>query len=317
MTPVRVLIVEDSTTIRSLVRRMLVAGGHEVLEAADGPAALTVLAVEHPDVVLLDVEMPQMSGWEVLAAIKADPSVADIPVVFLTGRLDTADMVEGLRLGAHDYLRKPCEPAELLARVQAAARVNRLQEELRRRNEELDRAGRTDGLTGLSNRRDVEGYLRQQVSLGRRNASPVAVLLFDVDHFKRVNDTYGHAGGDAVLREVASRLAGHVRLEDTIGRWGGEEFLAVLPMTTAAEGSVVAERVRAALAARPCPLSVDGVGEVAVTISVGCAAGTQETAEELVARADSALYEAKEAGRNRVVIAEAVRRRPVAVAGQG
>lgn len=315
MTPVRVLIVEDSNTIRSLVRRMLVAGGHEVLEAPDGPTALQTCAAEGPDVVLLDVEMPEMSGWDVLAALKADPALRDIPVVFLTGRLDTADMVEGLRLGAHDYLRKPCEPAELLARVQAAARVKRLQDELRRRNDELDRVGRTDALTGLRNRRDVEGYLRQQVSLSRRNASPLAVLLFDVDHFKNVNDTHGHAGGDAVLREVAARLAGHVRLEDTVGRWGGEEFLAVMPMTTAAEGAVVADRIRAALSDRPCSLD-DGAVTLPVTISVGCAAGTRESAEELVARADAALYEAKRTGRNRVVVAAALPRLRLAVAGE-
>jgi PleD family two-component response regulator len=187
---------------------MLAAGGHTVLEAAGGAAALAACREHQPDVVLLDVEMPEMSGWDVLAAMKSDADLRDVPVVFLTGRSDTADMVYGLRLGAHDYLRKPCEPTELLARVQAAARVKRLQDELRQRNEELDLISRTDSLTGLHNRRHVEEYLTRLVSLARRNAEPIAVLIIDIDRFKSVNDGHGHDAGDAVLREVAARPVG-------------------------------------------------------------------------------------------------------------
>jgi PleD family two-component response regulator len=210
VTPIVVLLVEDSAAIRALVRRMLVAGGHSVVEAAGGAAALAACREQHPDVVLLDVEMPEMSGWEVLAAMKADADLRDVPVVFLTGRSDTTDIVDGLRLGAHDYLRKPCQPTELLARVQAAARVKRLQDELRQRNEELDRLSRTDALTGLRNRRHVEEYLVKLTSLARRNVEPIAVLVIDIDHFKSVNDEYGHDAGDAVLRQVAGRMLGRV-----------------------------------------------------------------------------------------------------------
>ena len=217
MTPILVLLVEDSAAIRALVRRMLAAGGHTVVEAAGGAAALAVCREQQPDVVLLDVEMPEMSGWDVLAAMKSDADLRDVPVVFLTGRSDTADMVDGLRLGAHDYLRKPCEPTELLARVQAAARVKRLQDELRQHNEELDLISRTDSLTGLHNRRHVEEYLTKLVSLARRNAEPIAVLIIDIDHFKSVNDGHGHDAGDAMLREVAARLADSLRLEDMVG----------------------------------------------------------------------------------------------------
>jgi two-component system, cell cycle response regulator len=217
VTPILVLLVEDSAAIRALVRRMLAAGGHTVVEAAGGAAALAVCREQQPDVVLLDVEMPEMSGWDVLAAMKSDADLRDVPVVFLTGRSDTADMVDGLRLGAHDYLRKPCEPTELLARVQAAARVKRLQDELRQHNEELDLISRTDSLTGLHNRRHVEEYLTKLVSLARRNAEPIAVLIIDIDHFKSVNDGHGHDAGDAMLREVAARLADSLRLEDMVG----------------------------------------------------------------------------------------------------
>jgi diguanylate cyclase (GGDEF)-like protein len=301
VTPIVVLLVEDSAAIRALVRRMLVAGGHTVVEAAGGAAALAVCREQQPDVVLLDVEMPEMSGWDVLAAMKADPDLRDVPVVFLTGRSDTTDMVDGLRLGAHDYLRKPCEPTELLARVQAAARVKRLQDELRQRNEDLDRISRTDALTGLRNRRHVEEYLVKLTSLARRNAEPIAVLVIDIDHFKSVNDTHGHDAGDAVLREVAGRMLGSVRLEDMVGRWGGEEFLVVLPNTAAEGAAELAERLRQVVAETPCRLA-DGEA-VQVSISVGCAASLMDDAGRLVRSADAAMYEAKESGRNRVVMA--------------
>jgi diguanylate cyclase (GGDEF)-like protein len=301
VTPITVLLVEDSAAIRALVRRMLVAGGHRVIDVAAGAAALAACREQQPDVMLLDVEMPEMSGWEVLAAMKADPDLRDVPVVFLTGRSDTADMVDGLRLGAHDYLRKPCEPTELLARVQAAARVKRLQDELRQRNEELDRMSRTDSLTGLRNRRHVEEYLARLVSLARRNIEPMAVLIIDIDHFKSVNDRHGHEAGDAVLREVADRMAQNIRLEDMLGRWGGEEFLVVLPNTAAQGAAEVAERLRRAVADLPCQLPDGGTSQV--TISLGCAASLIDDAGTLVRSADAAMYEAKESGRNRVVVA--------------
>jgi len=301
VTPIVVLLVEDSAAIRALVRRMLVAGGHSVVEAAGGAAALAACREQHPDVVLLDVEMPEMSGWEVLAAMKADADLRDVPVVFLTGRSDTTDIVDGLRLGAHDYLRKPCQPTELLARVHAAARVKRLQDELRQRNEELDRLSRTDALTGLRNRRHVEEYLAKLTSLARRNVEPIAVLVIDIDHFKSVNDEYGHDAGDAVLRQVAGRMLGSIRLEDMIGRWGGEEFLVVLPDTAAEGAAELAERLRGVVADEPCSLA-DGA-TIRVTISVGCAASLTDDAGRLVRSADAAMYEAKQSGRDRVVVA--------------
>lgn len=300
MTGATVLVAEDSEVIRAVIRAQLQDQGYRVVEAVDGQDALRKCAAEPPDVVLLDVEMPVLDGYGVLRALKEDPVLGDIPVVFLTSRSRTEEVVEGLRLGAHDYLRKPIEQIELVGRIRAAVRVKRLQDELRRRNEELDRISRVDALTGLHNRRHVEEHLVAAESTYRRHRQPLAVMIIDIDHFKKVNDTLGHAAGDHVLREVASRLAAAVRVEDLLGRWGGEEFVAVLPNTDAAGAGELAERLRAAVA--DVPVLVSG-GERAVTVSIGCACCTGDDAEALLRAADAALYEAKEGGRNRVVVA--------------
>jgi two-component system cell cycle response regulator len=298
VTPPLVLVAEDSIVVRALLREQLELHGCAVVEADDGEAALAACRAERPDVVLLDIEMPKLDGREVLRQLKADPKLADTPVVFLTGRTHADDVVEALRLGAHDYLRKPVVAAELLARVTAAARIKMLQDELRSRNEELDRLARLDPLTGLHNRRHLDEHLRAMVSSSRRRGHSMAVLVVDVDKFKAVNDRLGHTAGDVVLCEVARRLVSGLRAEDVAGRWGGEEFLVLLPHTDLVGAVTAAERMREGVVAGPVGVAT---GEaVDVTISVGCAAGVAVEGEELVRRADAALYEAKTAGRNRV-----------------
>jgi two-component system cell cycle response regulator len=301
MTQPVVLVAEDSLVVRAVLRRHLEERDYNVVEADDGNAALRTCREIRPDVVLLDIEMPGLDGHQVLAALKADPELEEIPVVFLTGRTSTDDIVEGLRLGAHDYLKKPFEASELIARVSAAVRMKKLQDELRARNAELDLVSRTDSLTGLANRRQLVERLGEMGSASRRHDRLLGVLMLDIDHFKRVNDTAGHDAGDCVLREFATRLSRLPRVEDVIGRWGGEEFLALLPDTDFEGSRIFGERVIEAIAAKPFELP-DGT-RLGVTVSVGCSVEVAHDPERLVANADAALYEAKAAGRNRLVCA--------------
>jgi diguanylate cyclase (GGDEF)-like protein len=294
-----VLLADDSSTVRAIARLELEAAGYDVIEAGDGKQALEQAREQLPDVVLLDIEMPVMDGYETVQALKADPLTADVPVVFLTGRAGPDDVVRALRLGGHDYLRKPPEPAELLARVNAALRVKALQDELRARAAELDRVSRTDHLTGLYNRRHVEEHLRMLSAGARRHGKPLTVLVFDDDHFNAVNDTLGHTAGDEVLQEVADRLQATLRAEDVLGRWGGEEFLLVLPDTGAAAATSLGERLRELV--RSAPVS-SSKGDVTVTISVGGASAESPGEHDLVLLADQQLYAAKDAGRDRVLV---------------
>lgn len=293
----RVLVADDSLLIRSVLRKQLEEYGHFVIEAVDGVDALRACRETQPDIILLDIEMPKLDGHGVLLELRKSPLTADIPVVFLTSRVTTEDVVDGLRLGAHDYLKKPFEPAELLARVSAAYRVKRLQDELRRRNTELEALSRVDELTGLPNRRHLQEHLRAAAAAARRHDLTMVILMADVDHFKGVNDLFGHEAGDEVLREIASRLESACRADDVVGRWGGEEFLVVAPSTDAAGAAALGERFRAAAAATPIQVRSESIS---ITVSIGAAAGTGDL-EAMLRNADAALYAAKASGRNCVV----------------
>jgi len=297
-----VLVVDDVPDVRHLVRLALESSGHEVHEAAHGDEALDVLARVDVDLVLLDADLPVRDGWSVLTVVRDDPRWADLPVVFLSAQDAPGDVVRALRLGANDHIAKPFHTEELRARVAAAVRLKRLQDSLLARNRELAEESRTDALTGLPNRRALDEELARVASAAARHGHPYVVAVVDVDHFKAVNDTWGHDAGDAVLAAVAGALRTTLRTEDVVGRWGGEEFVVVLPMTPLDGGLVVIERLREQVAAVVVPVGPGGLEHCRVTVSAGCTASAGPVAAAL-RLADDALYRAKAAGRDRTVAA--------------
>ena len=297
----RILVVDDHEDNVELLRARLEARGYTVEAARDGLEALERVHARAPDLILLDVMMPKLDGIEVVRRIKGNPLLPFIPIIMQTALETTEDKVEGLDAGADDYITKPIDFAELEARVKSLLRIKALQAELARANEQLLRISQVDGLTGMDNRRHIEERLTEMFEHAARLNEPLAVVMCDVDHFKSVNDTHGHQAGDAVLRQVADVLRQTAREIDRVGRYGGEEFLVLLPGANADDAEAFADRVRHAIESRE--FLYDG-GSVRRTMSAGVAAWPHPDVrhqEALVKAADDALYVAKETGRNRVV----------------
>jgi len=295
--PPLVLVVEDSQGVREALVRQLSERGYRVAGAADGDAALVLVAEQRPDAILLDHELPGPTGAEVLDRLRADEGLAAVPVIMLTASTDHGQLFAALRQGAHDYLQKPFDPAELDARVMAALRAKALHDALLDANRRLAAQALSDDLTGLANRRHGIHELERSVALAVRHGHLLGVIRVDVDRFKTINDTHGHQAGDTVLGEVARRLAAAVRGGDEVARWGGDEFVAILPDTDREGVLRAAERLRTAVSAAPIDV---GEAAVEVTVSVGWAHWAGDTPDDLLARADRALYQAKDAGRNTV-----------------
>ena len=304
----RILIVDDHQDNVELLQARLEARGYEIDTAADGEQALQRVAAHPPDLILLDVMMPVIDGIEVARRVKGDSSLPFIPIIMQTALDATESKVEGLDAGADDYITKPINFAELEARVNSLLRIKRLQEDLAQRerqladmNDRLRHMSQTDALTELDNRRYFEERLSEMFSHATRFEEPLSCVMCDLDHFKAVNDTHGHQAGDEVLRQFARILRREAREIDRIGRYGGEEFVLLLPGTDAAAATVFAERVRAAVDATEFVIPGSTVHR---TMSCGVAAWPHEqvkSSDALVKAADDALYVAKEAGRNRVV----------------
>jgi diguanylate cyclase (GGDEF)-like protein len=299
------LVIDDSDIQREHIRAALAGSGvfSRVLEARDGIEGLSLLMREPVDVVLCDLEMPKLDGDKLLRMKEASPGGAHIPFVFLTASADAQRRARLLLDGAADAIAKPFHPAELLARLQLHLKVKRLQDELMLKNAALAELSSVDALTGLRTRRFVDDILNVEFLRARRYRTPLALVMADIDHFKRINDELGHPAGDAVLRDLGALLLGMVRRTDVAGRYGGEEFLLVHPQSTLSGASSMAERIREAVAKARLGQQT---GQNRVTLSLGVAQYDRHmgSARELVAAADRALYAAKHAGRNCVMVAE-------------
>lgn len=298
--PHHILVVDDNPDNVDLLTQYLSGLGYEVISAYDGEEALLIVAREKIDLILLDVMMPKISGYDVCRKLKETDRSTFIPIVIVTVRDDTQSKLEGFAAGADDYITKPFDIEELSARVKSLLRVKDLQDELRDANRRLAEMSVTDGLTGLYNHRFLIEQLQVEVSRARRYNRPLAVIMLDLDHFKTINDNHGHIFGDFVLRRVADVFRGIARAGDTVGRYGGEEFVILVTDTEGA--ALVAERIRQSVA--EADFSYNGQ-RADVRISAGvCQAipGSVRDGNEILRIADEALYEAKQTGRNRVVM---------------
>lgn len=291
-----VLVIDDSPDIHRLLKVRLAEENVTLLAAMSGRDGIEVARQQQPDLILLDVGLPDLGGFDVCRQLKADVETRSIPVIFLTGASDTVNKVTGLDLGAVDYIVKPFDVAELRARVRAALRTVRYQKLLAQQ-------AQLDGLTGLWNRVYLDTRLREMLSACVRYERRMCVAMLDVDHFKGVNDRYGHPFGDRVLEFVADTLRGNTRLSDVPCRYGGEEFAILFPDTDLMAATGLCDRLRARIAEHKWRQRQD---DFVVTVSIGVASGPEETdldaaAERIIREADEALYTAKQSGRNRVL----------------
>ena len=314
--PPTILIVDDYPANLRVLLDSLKTSGWKVIVATNGESALRQANFAAPDAILLDVMMPDMDGFDTCRRLKQQANTKNIPDIFMTALSDIIDKLNGFQAGGVDYITKPFDMYELTARIKAHVELKRTQEQLRQANRELqeanqgllryqqqlERMARIDPLTELANRRDMLERLEQEQKRSERAASVFAVILCDIDDFKRVNDTYGHDCGDAALIMIAKLLRANIRTHDLAARWGGEEFLLLLPDTDAAQAAALAERIRSAVAA----MTFAHCGQlIALTMTFGVSMHRAAGIHACLKEADLALYQGKAQGKNRVVLFQA------------
>ncbi len=308
----KILLVDDTKTERLILTAYLEKLDHEVVAAENGHQAIELFRSEKPDLILMDVIMPEMDGHEASRQIREDESVW-APIIFLSGRVAVDDIVAGIEAGGDDYLTKPVDFRVLEAKMKALQRIAQMRqklldvsEKLESANAELKKQVNLDGLTGLSNRRYLDQFIDISLRRGIRNGEELSVVLIDVDHFKKYNDSQGHLQGDDCLKEVATALAKACkRSSDLVARYGGEEFCAVLPETSQENALKVAEAMRLEVESMNIPHPLSEMKKVTVSIGVyGAIPEVPEDAENMLQKADEALYQAKESGRNQVKVGD-------------
>lgn len=298
----KILLVEDSATLRYAMRGYIIDAGHEPLVARSGEEALQMLENTPVDMIIMDVEMPGLNGFETTRLIREWLAGHWIPIIFVTGLNEDENYREGIEAGGDDYLIKPVSFMILKAKIRAMERIAEMRDQLSRLNSELEALSQLDSLTQIYNRRTFNELAQQQWALAKRHQQPISALMIDVDHFKLFNDHYGHPAGDACLKKVAHAIKGCLhRTTDILGRYGGEEFVVLLPETDAKGALCVAESISEAIEELQLRHDVSPTAPF-VTASLGgatCLRTTGHDLEELIKNADRALYKAKRAGRNR------------------
>jgi two-component system cell cycle response regulator len=299
----RILIADDSVTSRSMLASVLKKIGHDVVETVNGAEAWKVLQKpDAPALAILDWMMPKMDGLEVVRRVRALQSQKPPYLIILTSKGDKADIVTGLNTGANDYLAKPFDHGELRARVEVGCRMIELQTELLKTRHALEYEAAHDYLTGTLNRRAIEAELTRELSRERRRHDGLAIGICDIDFFKKINDTHGHAVGDEALCGFVSLVQNCLRDYDYLGRFGGEEFLVISSGVKESDVFNLFERMRVYIAYSPIPTMV---GDIRITVSIGVKiARKNETMDQLITAADAALYKAKSEGRDRVCLGD-------------
>jgi diguanylate cyclase (GGDEF)-like protein len=297
----KILVAEDNPVFQNMLKRLLAQWDYQVIVTDNGDQAWQILQDPNgPRLALLDWMMPGMDGVEICHKLRATIRERYVYVLLLTAKTEQKDLVEGMEAGADDYLTKPFKTHELRVRLRAGRRILDLEQELRLAKDALHEQATHDGLTGLWNRTSILDTLHKEIARSAREFTFLSVLMADLDHFKQINDTYGHFAGDAVLRESAQRMTANIRRYDALGRYGGEEFLVVLPGCDEAGSLAQAERLRECISDHPFAVAADNLR---VTCSLGacCTYAPDLTQTDTLLRfADEALYQAKRAGRNRV-----------------
>jgi len=303
-----ILVVDDVPVNVQLLNTYLTTEGYKVAAARDGMEALDLVAKVKPDLILLDVMMPKMNGFEVCKVLKTDAETKYIPVIMVTALNDLEDKIKGIDSGADDFLSKPFNKLELLARVRSLLRIKYLHDELQQKikelevaKEELRQLAITDGLTGLYNYRHFKEKLQQELSRAIRHGLNVSLIMIDIDHFKHYNDTNGHPAGDLTLRKMGQLLQNNVRNIDLAARYGGEEFSLVLIETNKGDAKKVAEKIRRLVEEEKFDCEEkQPLGKVTISTGVSTFPGDAKEFDDLVSVADKHLYMAKQAGRNMV-----------------
>ena len=294
-----ILVVDDVTKNLQLVMEILEQIGYETTFATGGKKALERLEIVKPDLILLDLMMPDMGGLEVCEILKADPKYQKIPIIFLTASNEQENLIDAFEKGAVDYVTKPFHSAELLARVRTHLELKQARDDLHEAYEVLESLVVVDPLTGVANRRAIDTFAQEEYERAQRYKTEFSVLMIDLDHFKQVNDIYGHYIGDECLKIVAEKLNDSLRSVDQFGRFGAEEFVAILPQTNLTEAIKVAERIRLEIS-QLAPDIKDFSTSLSVSIGVSAFEEKDQVLMDVFIRADKALYEAKEMGRNLV-----------------
>jgi diguanylate cyclase (GGDEF)-like protein len=304
-----ILLVEDDKVQAKVTKDFLESFGYEVILAVDGKSAIKSAKTQKVDIIVLDLVLPDINGNEVSRWLKLNPDTKGIPIIMLTVRSSMTEKVAGLVAGADDYLPKPYDEIELNARIYACLRTKALQDELREKNRQLEEAllklevqAITDPLTELFNRRYFLSAIEKEFNRTVRYKSPTSCLMIDIDHFKKINDAYGHRAGDISLKETAAIIKNCTRDVDTVARWGGEEFIVLLPETGGEDALLVAAKILGAVSHHAFTAFPERI-----TVSIGLATVPEphiNTAEKLIHEADLALYEAKTKGRNRIEVSD-------------